>query len=96
MSFSDGITEDIITDLSKIKELKVVSRTDVLPFRNKEVNTRKVGETLRVNYILEGSVRTAGNRIRINTQLIYPPVDGTVEALLASSGTDLAERIGLR
>ena len=68
--FCAGITEDIITDLSKIKELKVVSRTDVLPFRNKEVNTRQVGETLRVNYILEGSVRTAGNRIRITAQLI--------------------------
>ena len=68
--FCAGITEDIITDLSKLKELKVVSRTDVLPFRNKEVNTRQVGEALRVNYILEGSVRTAGNRIRINAQLI--------------------------
>ncbi|HEX2268681.1 MAG TPA: protein kinase, partial [Pyrinomonadaceae bacterium] len=68
--FCAGITEDIITDLSKIKELKVVSRADVFPFRNKEVNTRQVGEALRVNYILEGSVRTAGNRIRINAQLI--------------------------
>jgi serine/threonine protein kinase/cytochrome c-type biogenesis protein CcmH/NrfG len=68
--FCAGITEDIITDLSKIKELKVVSRTDVLPFRNKEVNMRQVGEALRVNYILEGSVRKAGNRIRINAQLI--------------------------
>jgi serine/threonine protein kinase/cytochrome c-type biogenesis protein CcmH/NrfG len=64
-----GMTEDIITDLSKINGLKVVSRTDVLPFRNKEVNVRQVGETLRVNYILSGSVRTAGNRIRITTQL---------------------------
>jgi serine/threonine protein kinase/Flp pilus assembly protein TadD len=68
--FCAGMTEDIITDLSKIKELKVVSRTDVLPFRNKEVNTRQVGDALRVNYILEGSVRTAGNRIRITAQLI--------------------------
>jgi len=68
--FCAGITEDIITDLSKINGLKVVSRTDVLPFRNKEVNLRQVGETLRVNYILSGSVRTAGNRIRITTQLI--------------------------
>lgn len=68
--FCAGITEDIITDLSKIKDLKVVSRTDVLPFRNKEVNTRHVGDALRVNYILEGSVRTAGNRIRITAQLI--------------------------
>jgi serine/threonine protein kinase/Flp pilus assembly protein TadD len=68
--FCAGITEDIITDLSKIKDLKVVSRTDVLPFRNKEVNTRQVGEALRANYILEGSVRKAGNRIRITAQLI--------------------------
>ena len=68
--FCAGMTEDIITDLSKIKELKIVSRTDVLPFRKKEVNTRQVGEALRVNYILEGSVRTAGNRIRITAQLI--------------------------
>ncbi|HEX5887724.1 MAG TPA: protein kinase [Pyrinomonadaceae bacterium] len=68
--FCAGMTEDIITDLSKIKELKVVSRTDVLPFRAKEVNTRQVGETLRVNYVLEGSVRKAGNRIRITAQLL--------------------------
>ena len=68
--FCAGITEDISTDLSKIKELKVVSRSDVLPFRNKEVNTRQVGEALRVNHILEGSVRKAGNKIRITAQLI--------------------------
>ena len=68
--FCAGMTEDIITDLSRIKELKVVSRTDVLPFRHKEVNTRQVGEALRVNYILEGSVRKAGNKIRINAQLV--------------------------
>ncbi len=68
--FCAGITEDIITDLSKIKELKVVSRSDVLPFRSKEINTRQVGETLRVNYILEGSVRKSGNKIRITAQLI--------------------------
>ncbi|HEX7773360.1 MAG TPA: protein kinase, partial [Pyrinomonadaceae bacterium] len=68
--FCAGMTEDIITDLSKIKELKVVSRADVFPFRNKEVNSRQVGDALRVNYILEGSVRKAGNRIRITAQLI--------------------------
>jgi adenylate cyclase len=68
--FCAGMTEDIITDLSKIKELKVVSRTDVFPFRNKEVNTRQVGETLRVNYVLEGSVRTSGSKMRITAQLI--------------------------
>lgn len=68
--FCAGMTEDIITDLSKIKELQVISRTDVLPFRNKEVNTRQVGEMLGVNNILEGSVRKAGNRMRITAQLI--------------------------
>ncbi|MBI3006314.1 MAG: protein kinase, partial [Ignavibacteriales bacterium] len=68
--FCAGMTEDIITDLSKIRELKVISRTDVLPFRNKEVNTRHVGETLRVNYILEGSVRKSGTKMRITAQLI--------------------------
>lgn len=68
--FCAGITEDIITDLSKISGLKVVPRADVLTFRNKDVNTRQVGEALRVNYILEGSVRTAGNKIRITAQLI--------------------------
>ncbi len=65
-----GITEDILTDLSKLEELSVVSRTDVLPFRGKQVNIRQVGEALRVNYVLEGSVRKAGNRIRITAQLI--------------------------
>ncbi len=68
--FCAGITEDIITDLSRIKQLKVVSRGDVLPFRNKEVNARQVGEALRVNYVLDGSVRKAGNKIRITAQLI--------------------------
>jgi TolB-like protein/predicted Zn-dependent protease len=65
-----GITEDILTDLSKLEELSVVSRTDVLPFRGKQVNIRQVAEALRVNYVLEGSVRKAGSRIRITAQLI--------------------------
>jgi non-specific serine/threonine protein kinase len=65
-----GITEDIITDLSKVSELRVVSRTDMLPFRNKEVNIRQVADALRVNYVLEGSIQKAGNRIRVTAQLI--------------------------
>ncbi len=68
--FCAGITEDIITDLSKVKELRVVSRTDMLPFRHKEINIRAVADALRVNYVLEGSVRKAGNRIRITAQFI--------------------------
>jgi serine/threonine protein kinase/Flp pilus assembly protein TadD len=68
--FCAGITEDIIIDLSKIHELKVIPRTDVLPFRSKEVNSRKVGEVLGVTHILEGSVRKAGQKIRVTAQLI--------------------------
>lgn len=68
--FCAGITEDIITDLSRINDLKVVSRTDVLPFRNKEINISQIGEALRVSHILEGSVRKSGNKMRITAQLI--------------------------
>jgi len=64
-----GITEDILTDLSKLDELKVVSRTDVLPFRGKQVNIRQVAEALG-QLRPRGSVRKAGNRIRITAQLI--------------------------
>ena len=68
--FCAGMTEDLIIDLSKIEGLKVIPRSDVLPFRDREVNSRQVGETLRVSYILEGSVRKAANRMRIAAQLI--------------------------
>jgi serine/threonine protein kinase/Tfp pilus assembly protein PilF len=68
--FCAGMTEDIITDLSKIKELKVASRSDVLPLRNKELNIRQAGESLNVTHILEGSIRKAANKIRITAQLI--------------------------
>jgi len=68
--FCAGITEDIIIDLSKIHKLKVIPRSDVLAFRAQEVNSRKVGEILGVTYILEGSVRKAGQQIRVTAQLI--------------------------
>ena len=68
--FCAGITEDLIIDLSKIQGLKIIPRSDVLPFRNKEVNTQQVGETLGVQYILEGSVRKGANKMRITAQLI--------------------------
>ncbi|GAG22121.1 unnamed protein product, partial [marine sediment metagenome] len=64
--FCAGITEDLITDLSKIQKLSIIPRSDVLPFRNKEINSRQVGEALKVQYILEGSVRKGGNKVRIN------------------------------
>ena len=68
--FCAGITEDIITDLSKVKELKVIPRSDVLVFRSGEINTKKVAQMLNVAYILEGSVRKSGQQVRITAQLI--------------------------
>ncbi len=68
--FCAGMTEDLIIDLSKIQHLKVIPRSDILPFRSKEVNSRQVGKTLGVHYILEGTVRKGANRIRITAQLI--------------------------
>jgi non-specific serine/threonine protein kinase len=68
--FCAGMTEDLIFDLSKIQKLRVIPRSDILPFRDKEVSSRRVGEMLGVNYILEGSVRKGTSKIRITAQLI--------------------------
>ncbi|HVO75697.1 MAG TPA: adenylate/guanylate cyclase domain-containing protein [Ignavibacteriaceae bacterium] len=68
--FSDGITEDIITQLSKISKLKIISRTSVMQYKKSLKDLREVGEELNVSNILEGSVRRAGNNIRIVAQLI--------------------------
>lgn len=68
--FADGIQDDILTNLSKIGDLKVISRTSVMPYRGKEKNVREIGRALGVSAILEGSVRKSGNRIRVNVQLI--------------------------
>jgi serine/threonine protein kinase/Tfp pilus assembly protein PilF len=66
----DGITEDILTDLSKIKGLNVFPRTTVLAFRDQNATAADVCRQLRADYALEGSLRRAGNRLRINTQLV--------------------------
>jgi TolB-like protein/class 3 adenylate cyclase len=68
--FSDGITEDLITDLSRISGLFVIARTTVFTYKGKSVTVRQVGDELGVHYVLEGSVRRAGSRIRINAQLV--------------------------
>ncbi len=68
--FRDGITEDLITELSKIKDLRVFTRSAVYPFRDKGVNAQDVGKELDSAYVLEGSVRRAGNRLRINARLV--------------------------
>ena len=68
--FADGIQDDVLTNLSKIGDLKVISRTSVMPYRGKASNVREIGKALGVATVLEGSVRRSGNRVRVNVQLI--------------------------
>jgi adenylate cyclase len=68
--FSDGITEDIITDLSKVSALAVISRNSAFMYKAKHVDVPKVARELKVSHVLEGSVRKAGGRLRISAQLI--------------------------
>ena len=68
--FRDGITEDIITELSKIQEIWVFSRSAVLAFRDKAASVSQVGQQLNATHVLEGSLRRAGNRLRISAQLV--------------------------
>jgi TolB-like protein/Flp pilus assembly protein TadD len=68
--FRDGITEDIITELSKIKELWVLTRSAVMAFREKPVTAPHVGRELSAAYVLEGSLRRAGNQLRITARLV--------------------------
>jgi TolB-like protein/Tfp pilus assembly protein PilF len=99
--FADGVQDDILTNLSKIGDLKVISRTSVMSYRGHTPNVRDIGKALGVSTILEGSVRRAGNRIRVNVQLIDATTD---EHLWASDydrdltdvfaiQTDLAQKI---
>jgi non-specific serine/threonine protein kinase len=73
--FRDGVTEDIITELSKIKGLKVFSRPTVLAYRDKPVTPGQIGEQLGAGYVLTGSVRRAGQRLRISAQLVDTRTD---------------------
>jgi TolB-like protein/Tfp pilus assembly protein PilF len=68
--FADGIQDDVLTNLSKIGDLKVISRTSVMQYRGKAPNIRDIGKALGVSTVLEGSVRREGNRVRVNVQLI--------------------------
>jgi non-specific serine/threonine protein kinase len=71
----DGITEDIITELSKIRGLNTYSRPTVLAFRDKQVTPGQIGQQLKAAYVLTGSLRRAGNRLRITTQLVDTATD---------------------
>ncbi len=68
--FSDGITEDIITELSRFSGLFVIARNSSFAFKGESVDVKRIARELGVRYVLEGSIRRAGNRVRINAQLI--------------------------
>jgi adenylate cyclase len=74
--FSDGMTDDLITDLSKISSLFVIARNSTFAYKGKPIKIRQVAEELGVRYVLEGSVRKVADRIRINAQLIDATTGG--------------------
>ena len=78
--FSDGISEDVITDLTKVSSLAVVSRNTAFTFKGKSIDVAHVARQLKVQYVLEGSVRRAGGRVRITAQLIEAASDNHVWA----------------
>jgi TolB-like protein/Flp pilus assembly protein TadD len=99
--FADGIQDDLLTNLAKIGDLKVISRTSVMPYRGKASNLREIGKALGVGTILEGSVRRIGNRVRVNVQLINAENDEHIWAEdydrdltdVFAIQTDLAQKI---
>jgi len=78
--FSDGITEDIITELSRFRDLFVIARNTTFTYKGAAVNVEQVGRELGVRYVLEGSVRKSGDRVRITAQLIDADTGGHVWA----------------
>jgi adenylate cyclase len=73
--FADGITDDLTTDLSRISHMFVISRNTAFTYRNKPADAKQIGRELGVRYVLEGSVRRAGNQVRVNAQLIDAETD---------------------
>jgi TolB-like protein/class 3 adenylate cyclase len=73
--FADGITEDVTTDLSRITNSFVISRNTAFTYRDKRVDTKQIGRELGVRYVLEGSVRRSGSKVRVNAQLIDAETD---------------------
>ena len=78
--FADGMTEDLITDLSKISGLFVISRNSVFTYKGQAVKISEVARELGVRYVMEGSVRRSGNQVRVNAQLIDATTDGHIWA----------------
>jgi len=78
--FADGMTEDLITDLSKISNLTVMSRTSTSGYKGRQIDIREVGKSLGVRYVIEGSVRKVGDQVRINAQLIDATTGGHIWA----------------
>ena len=78
--FADGVQDDILSNLAKVADLKVISRTSVRQYRSGARNLREIGTALGVAHILEGTVRRSGNRVRINAQLINARTDAHVWA----------------
>jgi len=78
--FSEGITEDIITELSRVGELFVIARNSSFAYKGRAVDVQKVGRELGAHYIVEGSVRRMGNRVRITAQLIEAPTGAHIWA----------------
>ena len=99
--FADGMQDDILTNLSKIGDLKVISRMSVMSYRDGARNAREIGKALGVAALLEGSVRRAGNRIRVSVQLINAETDQHIWAEdydreltdVFAIQTDLAQKI---
>jgi TolB-like protein/Flp pilus assembly protein TadD len=75
---ADGLTEDVITDLSRYRNLFVIARNSVFTYKGKAVDVRAVGRELGVRYVLEGSIQTSGDRVRLSAQLIEAATNGHV------------------
>jgi serine/threonine protein kinase/TolB-like protein len=78
--FADGVQDNILTDLGKVGDLKVISRSGVAPYRGKKRNMKQIGHDLGVTNVLEGSVQISGDRVRINAQLIDTNTDAQIWA----------------
>ncbi len=90
--FADGITEDLITDLSKLSGLLVIARNSTFPYKSQSPDVRHVGRDLGVRYVLEGSIRRAGEQVRINAQLIDATTGGHLWAGRAPEAVPILER----